>query len=115
LISIPCDTLKIDRLFIQGILSGDEKKIQLLNAMLQLGQNLGYTVIAEGIEHQQQADHLLAIGCKYGQGYLYGKPMTIDQFIEHLVEQPLSELDLFSSSPEFTQTPTLRHHQGTHS
>jgi len=115
LISIPCDTLKIDRLFIQGIPSGDEKKIQLLTAMLQLGKTLGYTVITEGIELQEQADHLLAIGCKYGQGYLYGKPMTIDQFLEHLMEQPPNELDLFSSSPELTHTPTLRHPQGTHS
>jgi len=115
LISIPCDTLKIDRLFIQGIPSGDEKKIQLLTAMLQLGKTLGYTVIAEGIEFQEQADHLLAIGCKYGQGYLYGKPMTIEHFLEHLMEQPPSEFDLFSSSPELTHTPTLRHPQGTHS
>jgi EAL domain-containing protein (putative c-di-GMP-specific phosphodiesterase class I) len=83
--------------------------------MLQLGKNLGYTVIAEGIELQEQADHLLAIGCKYGQGYLYGKPMTIDQFLERLMEQPPNELDLFSSSPELTHTPTLRHPQGTHS
>ena len=41
--------------------------------------------------------------------------MTIDQFLEHLMEQPPNELDLFSSSPELTHTPTLRHPQGTHS
>jgi EAL domain-containing protein (putative c-di-GMP-specific phosphodiesterase class I) len=109
LISIPCDTLKIDRMFIKVIPSGEAKKIQLLTAMIKLGKNLGYSLIAEGIEHQEQADQLLSLGCEYGQGYLYGRPMEIERFLEHIVMHTPNILPLskqHSSIQEFEVTPT---------
>jgi len=108
LISIPCDTLKIDRIFIKVIPSGEAKKIQLLTAMIKLGKNLGYSLIAEGIEHQEQADQLLSLGCEYGQGYLYGRPMEIERFLEHVVMHTPNILPLSkqaSSIQEFEVTP----------
>ena len=108
LISIPCDTLKIDRIFIKAIPSGEAKKIQLLTAMIKLGKNLGYSLIAEGIEHQEQADQLLSLGCEYGQGYLYGRPMEIERFLEHVVMHTPNILPLSkqaSSIQEFEVTP----------
>jgi len=108
LISIPCDTLKIDRIFIKAIPLGEAKKIQLLTAMIKLGKNLGYSLIAEGIEHQEQADQLLSLGCEYGQGYLYGKPMEIERFLEHVVMHTPNILPLSkqaSSIQEFEVTP----------
>lgn len=83
LTSIPCDTIKIDRMFLKGISSKEVKNKELLSAMINLGKNLGYSIIAEGIEHQEQADHLLALGCYYGQGYLYGKPMPMEEFVAY--------------------------------
>ncbi len=83
LTSIPCDTLKIDRMFLKEIATGETKRNELLAAMINLGKNLGYSLIAEGIEHQDQADHLLALGCTHGQGYHYGKPMPIEEFLDY--------------------------------
>jgi diguanylate cyclase (GGDEF)-like protein len=83
LTSIPFDTLKIDRMFIKGISSGDAKSKELLAAIVNLGRNLGYSLIAEGIERQEEADYLLSLGCHHGQGYLYGKPMSIEELIEY--------------------------------
>ena len=48
-------------------------------------------VIAEGIENEQQRDFLLAMGCQYGQGYWFGKPMTAEAATELLMQQHLSK------------------------
>jgi diguanylate cyclase (GGDEF)-like protein len=85
LTSIPFDILKIDRLFLRGIAAGDPKSTELLGAIVNLGKNLGYSLIAEGIEQREQADYLLSLGCHHGQGYLFGKPMGIDQLIPLLI------------------------------
>ena len=84
LTSIPFDTLKIDKMFLKGIRSGDMKNRDLLGAIINLGTNLGHPVIAEGVENQEEVDQLLTLGCKYGQGYFYGKPMPIDKFIDYV-------------------------------
>ena len=83
LTSIPCDTLKIDRMFLKEIYLANFRGNELLAAMINLGKNLGYSLIAEGVENQAQADHLLALGCAMGQGYLYAKPMPIEEFIDY--------------------------------
>ena len=84
LISIPFDTLKLDKMFLKGVRTGNLKTRDLLGAMINLGKDLGYSVIAEGVEHQEEVDQLLTFGCKYGQGYFYGKPMPIDEFIDYV-------------------------------
>ena len=48
-------------------------------------------VIAEGIENEQQRDLLLCMGCQYGQGYWFGKPMTADEATKMLTQQHLSK------------------------
>ena len=48
---------------------------------MSLGKNLGLNVIAEGVETEEQRDFLLSIGCEYGQGYLYYKPMPAAEFL----------------------------------
>ena len=50
-------------------------------------------VIAEGIENEQQRDLLLSMGCQYGQGYWFGKPMTADEATKMLTQQHLSKND----------------------
>jgi EAL domain-containing protein (putative c-di-GMP-specific phosphodiesterase class I) len=47
-----------------------------------LGKSLGKKVIAEGIETEEQRRFLLKIGCHEGQGFLFGKPMPLNQFVE---------------------------------
>jgi diguanylate cyclase (GGDEF)-like protein len=96
LTSIPFDTIKIDRIFLKGIPTERLECIDLLAAIINLGRDLGYSIIAEGIESQEQADHLLSLGCHYGQGYLFGKSMPIEDLIAYVnlhspLVLPLSE------------------------
>jgi diguanylate cyclase (GGDEF)-like protein len=74
------DYIKIDKSFIQN-LSSDFEDIVLCEAIIVMAHKLGMEVIAEGIETKQQQDLLIKIGCDYGQGYLFSKPKTIEQFL----------------------------------
>jgi len=68
----PIDILKIDRTFVSSV--GDDVS-PIARAIVDLGRTLGLEVIAEGIEHIEQARWLADLGCRYGQGYLYARPM----------------------------------------
>jgi EAL domain-containing protein (putative c-di-GMP-specific phosphodiesterase class I) len=52
--------------------------------VIQLGRNLGLSVIAEGVEDERQADILEALGCPLAQGYLFARPMTVEQLRDWL-------------------------------
>ncbi|GAB55462.1 cyclic di-GMP phosphodiesterase Gmr [Glaciecola punicea ACAM 611] len=71
--------LKIDQSFIEN-LTLDSDNMVLCEAMIVLAHRLGVEVIAEGIETQKQRDLLLSINCDYGQGYLFSKPLTANEF-----------------------------------
>jgi len=82
----PADRLKIDRSFISGI----EQNIpggRIVDLVIPLGNKLGMKVLAEGIETEEQADHLLKLGCLEGQGFFYAKPMTYRDSIQWLKER----------------------------
>ncbi|HEU4426421.1 MAG TPA: EAL domain-containing protein [Pilimelia sp.] len=70
----PVDTIKLDRSFVREI-PADAKASALVRAVVQLGDMLGLTTIAEGIEAVDQFDQLRAAGCGLGQGYLFAKPL----------------------------------------
>lgn len=72
--NLSIDILKIDRSFIQQV-PGMHKTDSLVKSMIQMGQNLGFSVIAEGIETKEQQDFLVDNNCPYGQGYLYSRPV----------------------------------------
>ncbi len=72
---IPVDALKIDRSFIQDLFGeGGVDSAAIVSAIIKLGQGLGKTVVAEGIETERQAEFLRQHGCSAGQGYLFGRP-----------------------------------------
>ena len=71
----PIDILKIDRSLIDGIASEARKK-RVVATVMALADTLGLGVIAEGIELPEDAQELIALGCRYGQGYLYARPTT---------------------------------------
>lgn len=75
---LPIDVLKIDRSFVSGMLA-DRDKVAIVRAILGLAQALGMQTTAEGIETPELAQTLAALGCGYGQGYLYSKPLPADQ------------------------------------
>lgn len=79
---IPMDYLKLDRSFIKGIGSEDAVEDQrcdrLTRAVLGIAQTFGLESIVEGVETQQQCDRLRAYGATLIQGYLFAKPLTIE-------------------------------------
>ena len=70
----PISVLKIDRTFIRD-LPGSQKDGAICNAVLDLAKHLGLSVVAEGVETEEQMHYLEQRGCQYIQGYLTGKPM----------------------------------------
>jgi EAL domain-containing protein (putative c-di-GMP-specific phosphodiesterase class I) len=74
--------LKIDKTFI-GELTG-AMVAPLAEAVIALAAALGMQTVAEGIEEPEQVERLLALGCRYGQGYHYGRPMPAEQITEFL-------------------------------
>jgi diguanylate cyclase (GGDEF)-like protein/PAS domain S-box-containing protein len=71
---IPLDVLKIDRSFIVAM-AGGEKHLAIVRAIIALAAALGLETTAEGVDDPAQAEHLRRMGCTYGQGYLWGRPM----------------------------------------
>jgi diguanylate cyclase (GGDEF)-like protein len=74
---LPIDILKIDRSFVTGMLA-DRDKIAIVRAILSLAQALGMQTTAEGIETNELAQTLAALGCTYGQGFVYARPLEAD-------------------------------------
>jgi len=79
----PVDSIKIDRSFVNKIRSRDDTKI--VEAIVTLGRALRMTTVAEGIEAQQQLHHLQELGCDYGQGYYFSKPLPSEQILPFLM------------------------------
>ncbi len=71
----PIEALKIDRSFVSRV-GRDERSTELLRTMVMMGRSLGMDVIAEGIETSEQCEHLSALHCGYGQGYLFSRPVA---------------------------------------
>jgi EAL domain-containing protein (putative c-di-GMP-specific phosphodiesterase class I) len=70
----PIDVLKIDRSFVNN-LAADASLISMLQTVNQLARNLKVRVVAEGIETPEHLDLLTGLGCAYGQGYYFSKPL----------------------------------------
>ncbi|WP_028966998.1 EAL domain-containing protein [Sphingomonas phyllosphaerae] len=71
---LPIDILKIDRSFVTGLLT-DRDKVAIVRAILGLSQALGMETVAEGIEGIDVGQTLAALGCTFGQGYAYARPL----------------------------------------
>lgn len=82
----PFDVLKIDRSFIHDI-TEDIKNRELINAAIAMAYSLKIKVVAEGIETQEQPSYLKQLGCDYGQGYFFSKPVTVEKITELLKKQ----------------------------
>lgn len=83
---LPVDSLKIDKSFIDGLVSPDSASGHgpdhaLVGGMCQLGHSLGLSVVAEGVEVPEQLHALRELGCDQAQGYLFARPVPAAQLI----------------------------------
>ena len=88
---LPVTFLKIDRSFVTRMVASAENR-EIVHTIIRLAQNLKKKVIAEGIETQEQATDLAALGCEYGQGYFFSKPLGADAVLEHIREKALVQV-----------------------
>lgn len=75
--SFPFDVLKIDRSFVGRMTEGDQP-LQIVRTIIELARVLGMDVVAEGIETREQYRLLRQLGCRFGQGFLFARPMSAD-------------------------------------
>lgn len=85
----PLDTLKVDRSFVNAM-SGGSRNVEIVRAIIMLSQQLAMNVIAEGIETIEEAATLRDLGCDYGQGYHFSRPLTAPDISSWLHSHPLS-------------------------
>ncbi|MBS0425569.1 MAG: EAL domain-containing protein [Proteobacteria bacterium] len=83
---LQADYLKIDKYFVDDMLT-DKKTLTLVSSMVEMGQKLGYGIIAEGVETLEQLDILKNLGCEIVQGYLFSKPAGADSISELMNSQ----------------------------
>jgi len=84
--TLPVNKLKIDRSFIRDIQQNEYDKA-IAMSVIALGHSMQMEVIAEGVEIEEQAEILRALGCDSAQGYFYSKPVPADVFVELLKKQ----------------------------
>jgi len=105
---LPVDELKIDKSFVQDL---EQRDATLVRSIIDLGHALGLRVVAEGVESSRVLETLADLGCDRAQGYLIGKPLPADRFLD-LVEQPPDHLvDLLAS---VATSPVERHGSERH-
>ncbi len=83
----PFDTLKIDRSFISRIGVGGENT-EIVRTIVSLANGLGLDVVGEGVETESQSAQLRKLGCQYGQGYLFSRPLRAEAAGELLTKSP---------------------------
>ncbi|MCE3262511.1 MAG: histidine kinase [Pseudoduganella sp.] len=98
----PISVLKIDRTFIRD-LPGSEKDGAICNAVLDLAKHLSLSVVAEGVETEEQLAYVEQRGCQYVQGFLTGRPMAA-----HTAMAALKERTYASLMPEHQATEDMR-------
>jgi diguanylate cyclase (GGDEF)-like protein/PAS domain S-box-containing protein len=91
---LPINQLKIDQAFVRDLLKNDED-ILIAKTIIDLSRNMGLEVIAEGVETSAHRAFLAEMGCNIYQGYLYGRPLPIDEF-----EQSPEFLNLRAQNPQ---------------
>jgi EAL domain-containing protein (putative c-di-GMP-specific phosphodiesterase class I) len=84
---LPIDTLKIDRSFLLDMTENENDAV-LVRSIIDLGHNLGFQVVAEGVEDGEVWDLLTILGCDAVQGYHVSRPLTRDSFSHWLKETP---------------------------
>src|SRR3954447_10125654 len=78
---LPIDKIKIDKSFVDDIINHSNHGM-MVKTIIDMGMNLKFTVIAEGIETEEQVKFLTKNSCQIGQGYYYSKPLAAEKLEE---------------------------------
>jgi len=84
----PIDTLKMDRSFV-GRMNTDERDMELVRMIILLAHTLGMEVVGEGVETESHAGMLRALGCEFGQGFFFARPLSVEDADELLADPPV--------------------------
>ena len=80
------DILKIDRSFVNDIHNQNSKSLDVVRAIVSLAKTFGLSIVAEGIEFEEDIGKLSALGCDAGQGYFFSKPLPIEKALSFVKE-----------------------------
>ncbi len=105
----PIDRLKIDKAFIDGVALGEHESA-LARAVIQLGESLNLRAVAEGVEMSAQLRELVRLGCEFGQGYYFSRPLPADA-MEDMLSSGYSSV--VNDGKEGTRATTARAHART--
>ena len=83
---MPLDVVKLDRLFVSSMPAAT-RQYELVKKIVQMAKILNLTVVAEGIETEAERDLATSAGCNLGQGFLYARPLPVDQVPEWLAQE----------------------------
>ncbi|NMN57493.1 diguanylate cyclase (GGDEF)-like protein/PAS domain S-box-containing protein [Xanthobacter sp. SG618] len=88
----PFDSVKIDPRFVRSVAKGPSRAARpvIVGAMIDLAHDLGMDVMAEGLEKETEAAEMTRFGCEYGQGVVFGEPLTAEE-CRHLIEPAPTE------------------------
>jgi EAL domain-containing protein (putative c-di-GMP-specific phosphodiesterase class I) len=87
---IPATELKIDRSFVQNMHLNHSDRV-MVQKTIEIGHALSMKVVAEGVETKEQLDFLRADGCDTAQGYLFSRPLPVEQLVVWLKEHSARE------------------------
>ncbi len=82
--SAPFDKIKVDRSFVDSATKADQNSVKIIAAIIGLADALGMDVTVEGVEAFDQLDLVIAKGAKYVQGYLYSRPLPVDDLVKRM-------------------------------
>ncbi|MCB2107480.1 MAG: EAL domain-containing response regulator [Rhodobacteraceae bacterium] len=97
----PFSELKIDQQFVSHLAS-DTQNHAIVNSCIDLGHKLGMTIVAEGLETQEDMLELRKLGCESVQGYLIAKPQTADDFIDWYVNSVVTQTNAVTGTESGT-------------
>lgn len=88
---LPAQVVKIDQAFVRNLIKAEGPDFVLVETMIGLARKLGYRCVAEGVETPQAAAVLAQIGCEEAQGFLFARPMDVEQLAHWMGEQTSKE------------------------
>tara|TARA_R110000751_G_scaffold307890_1_gene433801 strand:- start:42 stop:2228 length:2187 start_codon:yes stop_codon:yes gene_type:complete len=88
--SLPFSILKIDKSFVKDMMKSRSDRA-IVQSLVQLGREIGYSTVAEGIESKTEADHLRTLGCERGQGYFFYRPMPSEEVLKQFSGKTITQ------------------------